>query len=407
MIRRLYAIVQGRAWLLAPAAVLLVALWLLRPAIATAIEVNLGSLALNHALLTPDLTPADRQAWATKAGRRFETALAWDPLNDSAYAGLAVAYGVWEDGPSVAQAASRAAALNPGDAIAHFRNGQALAALGSEQRAIEEWQAAGAAEYFVNEGLALALSGDNVGAVAQYRRALAVDPSVPDCAYHLAQALVALGRHSEAIEVLEAGAALAPVSSARYHLLQGQAHVMRGEWVAALIAFEAAATLDLASAEPIFQQGRVLEQGIGDPEDATKLYQLALEREPDHTASRLALARLLGELGDCRRAASWLEPMLARSDADARREGRVAAQTWALVGACLVDAGRPEDALPFLERAAVVMPTSVRYRLDLGRAHSLAGRYADAIDAYVDALGLDPDNTEAHGALEELGWREP
>ena len=395
------------ARLLVLAGLSLLAFWPLRPYVATLLANNVGSVALNRALLAPDLAPEERVAQAEQAGQSFQAALGWDPLNGAAYYNLATVYDTWQDVSSTARSAARAAVLNPHDASARFRFGRALAASGLEQQAVEEWRASGAAPYFVNQGLALARTGDYAGALAAYERALAIDPDVPQGYYRQGQALSALGREEEAVAALEAAAALEAPSSARRYLLQGEVHVARGEWVAALAAFGRAAELDPRDPEPHHRMGRVREQGMGDRDAAAADFARALQLDPDYAPSRLALGRLAGEQGDCDEAARWLAPFLASPQPSPGGADWTDAEASALVGACLTDRGRGDEAVSYLERAVVVSPRSVRYQLALAQGYFQATRYHDAIGAYLRVLELAPDNAQARQALRELGWVEP
>ena len=379
----------------------LLLLWPLRPFVATVVFNNVGSVLLNRALLAPDVEPERRTDRAMSAGRAFQAALAWDPLNGQAYYNLAAVYGLWQDAASVARAVSRAAALNPRDASARFALGQTLAAHGQETRAVQEWRAAGAAEYFVNRGLALAGAGDYAGAVEQYERALAIAPELVDGYYYLGRALSGLGRQEEALAALESAAALEPPSSPRRYLLRGEVHVAREEWPAALEAFGQAAHLSPQDPVSPYRMGWVLDQKLKDGEAAGVHYQWALQLDPDYAPPRLALGRLYVERGDCDGAARWLVPFFA-PDAGTGLAG----QAHTLVGQCLLQQGRENEGLIHLEQVLALNPDSVSYHLALARGYSQASRYHDAIETYLRVLELQPDNDQAQQELEDLGWFE-
>ena len=223
----------------------LLALWPLRPVIATVVYNNVGSILLNQALLAPDVAPEVRVYQAMQAGQAFQTALAWDPLNGQAYYNLGTIYDLWQDAPSAARTKSRAAVLNPHDISTRFAHAQALAAhgYGDEDRAVEEWRAARAAVYFVNQGLRLAGEGDLAGALSQYERALAIAPDMAEGYYYLGKTLGRMGRQEEALAALESAAALEPPDSPRRYLLRAEVYAAREEWEAALEAFGQAASL--------------------------------------------------------------------------------------------------------------------------------------------------------------------
>ncbi|MGH2765964.1 MAG: tetratricopeptide repeat protein, partial [Actinomycetota bacterium] len=59
----------------------------------------------------------------------------------------------------------------------------------------------------------------------------------------------------------------------------------------------------------------------------------------------------------------------------------------------------PSDPLAFFEARVRQLPRDVAARLDLAHRYLDAGRVREAIDQYVAALHLDPDNAEAHAHL--------
>jgi tetratricopeptide (TPR) repeat protein len=382
----------------------LLVLWPLRSILATVVYNNVGSILLNRALLTPDLEPRERIDWAVRAGRSYQAALAWDPLNGQAYYNLSTIYDLWHDQASAARAVSRAAVLNPGDVSTRFGLGQALAAqgYGYDERTIREWQAAGASEYFLNQGLALAGTGDYAGAMEQYTRALAIDPDLPEGYYYLGRVLNRLGRQEEALAALESAAALEPPSSPRRYLLRAEVYVTRGEWEAALAAFGQAASVASWDPVPHYRMAWLYEQKLEDSESAIAHLQWALRLNPDYAAARLALARLYEAQEDCDEAARWLAPFLS-PDAQVRLAG----QAHTLLGECLLQQGYDREGLVHLEQAQALDPGSVGPLLALAGGYSQAGRYRDAIEAYLNVLELQPENSQAQQALEELGWFEP
>jgi tetratricopeptide (TPR) repeat protein len=384
----------------------LLALEFVHPLVASVVYNNVGSIRLNRALLAPGLEAEGKVDCAVRAGRSFESALAWDPLNGQAYYNLAAVYDLWQDGPSAARALSRAAVLSPADVCARFRFGQVLAAQGQERRAIQEWRAAGAADFFVGRGQALAGEGDLIGAIVQYERVLDIEPGMAEAYYHIGRALSALGQKEEAIAAFEWAVAHEPPMSPQRYLLQAEIHAARGEWTAALAALGQAAEFSPGDPAPIYRQGELLWDELGDEEAAAARFQQALEIDPYHAASRLALGQLYGERGECEEAARWLAPLLS-SDGAARFGSGQAGSAHTLLAACLLARGRADEAISHLEQAVALNPGSVGYLLRLAEGYREAGRYGDAIGAYRRVLELSPENAQARRALEELGWLEP
>jgi protein O-GlcNAc transferase len=396
--------------LVARAAILLgltlLALEFARPLVTSVVYNNVGSVQLDRALLGPGLEPDERAGHAVGAGRMFGTALAWDPLNGQAYYNLAAVYDVWWETPAAFSALNRSAILNPGDVCARFRFGQALAAQGRGREAVEEWRAADAVEFLLNDGQALASEGDRAGALVQYERAVAVAPDMPEAYYRLGQALAAQGREEEALTALEWAVAREPLSSPKRYLVQAEINVAREEWAAALAALQQAADLSPDDPTPFYRMGLLLTNKLDDDDAAIARFQAALEIDPYHAASRLMLGQLYGEQGECEAAAGWLAPLLS-PDGAARAGSDQAGKAHALLATCLQGEGRGDVAISHLEQAAALNPKSARYLLLLALGYQEVGRTDDAIEAYRRVLALAPDNAQARQALEELGWREP
>ncbi len=403
---------QARPWaaLLVRAGVLLTLVVLLLiswwPSLMAVVQNNLGSLALNRALLAPDLSGEEELTYAVRAGHRFRAALAWDPLIGEAYQNLATIYDVWQDLPSAARALSRAAALLPRDAITQLKHGLALARRGQEVQAIEAWQAAGAATYFLQRGQTLAGRGDLEGALEQYQWAAVIGPDQPEAHLRLGQALSRLGRKEEALAAFDAATEADKGSSERPHLLQAEIHVARGEWTAALAAYRNAAELSPEDPEPHYRRGWLLSQKLEEDGAAITCFRQALEVDPEHEPSRRALAQLEAQRGACDAAATWLEPLLRRPEDDrgAREGAEEASRLHVLLGTCLVKQGRRSAALHHLEQAQALEPEKPSTLLQLGEAYARAGRYEGAIDVYLQVLEIAPDNQEARQALEALKY---
>ncbi|MBN2391228.1 MAG: hypothetical protein JXR84_10910 [Anaerolineae bacterium] len=95
------------------AGIVLLVIWPLHPVAISWGYTVAGSYVLQRLEHAQDLLPEARYAQATQAGQLFQTALAWDPLNHSAYANLAAVYMVWDDSTSAARALARVAILAP------------------------------------------------------------------------------------------------------------------------------------------------------------------------------------------------------------------------------------------------------------------------------------------------------
>lgn len=64
-------------------------------------------------------------------------------------------------------------------------------------------------------------------------------------------------------------------------------------------------------------------------------------------------------------------------------------------GTCLIQLGRPQEALPFFQKAVILAPDSAEACNNLGVAYALCGCAEDAETAYLEATRLDQTNQQA------------
>lgn len=108
---------------------------------------------------------------------------------------------------------------------------------------------------------------------------------------------------------------------------------------------------------------------LGEPTDAVRYLKAALEKAPEH-------------------------PLVA-----------------ARLGACLLGAGRVEEAQPYLRKAVELMPKSGGAWLNLAKAHQMVGEFAQALQALDEAAELPDKEAEIYSflraeVLEKLGRKE-
>jgi tetratricopeptide (TPR) repeat protein len=109
---------------------------------------------------------------------------------------------------------------------------------------------------------------------------------------------------------------------------------------------------------------------------------------PTPPADRLQRALALHRAGRLDEAARLYARVLERSPGSA--------DALHLLGALHLDARRPAEALPLLQRAASLAPSVSAFHATLGRALAALGRPADAVEAYSRALELRPGAAEVH-----------
>lgn len=71
-------------------------------------------------------------------------------------------------------------------------------------------------------------------------------------------------------------------------------------------------------------------------------------------------------------------------------------------GACFIRLGRFDDAIRVLYRAQKIDHSSIRAWINKGVAYAYTNRLKDALNCFNEALLLDPDNSDARAAKEEM-----
>ena len=257
-----------------------------------------------------------------RAIRHFEEAVRLDPDSAQAYAALAVAYARLSAGrtgqPLEAAARARAAAR---------------AALDRDVRSAEAHAVLGEMAFFFD--------WDWTAADQQYRRALALNPSLDFARERYAMYLAARRRLDEA---------LTQMAEAR--------------------------RIDPASLSIVAAEGGLLRYARR-YDAALERYRFVLEREPDHYAANLGAGRASNEMGRFEDAAAYFRRILAREPGDAYVESELAQS--------LAGAGRTADARKILET--------------LERDHAAGARFVEPI-VFASLYARLGDRVRALEALE-------
>ncbi len=197
------------------------------------------------------------------------------------------------------------------------------------------------------------------------------------------------------------GEALGPArlahAIARAGLRRGLKAVEPGErdgWLqAAGAALDGARAGGLDSADLWFLQGTSL-AAMGRPEKAMAALREAMQRDPAHRESGLALGAALREAGQPGEAAEIFRALLQRHPEDA---GALAG-----LGGCALALGRPEEALGLLDRAVAGNPATAWVHASRAAALAGMGRPEEALEAARRAAGLDPQSPPIWELLADL-----
>lgn len=209
--------------------------------------------------------------------------------------------------------------------------------------------------YHNNLGQALDAMDDVAGALAHYRKALALAPGDPRCLNNIGLALSRMGNLGEALDAARAAVDGDPENAEYRHNL-------------------GAILLDM---------GRI--------EEAEASFHGALERNPDQAVTYASLGLILAERGevkeaaDCCLEATALDPFYTDGHEAFRK--------------LLWDSGNPTEMNNSYRRACDQHPESSAAFLNLGAACLEALQMAEAVPALEQALALDPGNAAAYSKL--------
>lgn len=229
-------------------------------------------------------------------------------------------------------------------------------------------------------------------AQALWERVLKIDPGNARARGMLGLCAQSRGDHVAAAAHLQQAAALVP-DEAEIHNALGVSLKYTGRQAEALAAFERAAALRPDDGFAAFNAGTVLLM-LDRTEEAAAYFERAARTataRPDAQDAQDALAQIRRSQGRYDEAAD-LYASLAAEDPDNPR--------WLFgVSEVLIQADRPEAALPHCLRAVELAPENPAYLTRLGDALHLVGRNEEAIFRYEVALALDPHDACARNNL--------
>jgi Flp pilus assembly protein TadD len=199
--------------------------------------------------------------------------------------------------------------------------------------------------------LALKLSDDLTGAIAEWKEAIHLDPKLADAYYSLGVTLWQSGDFQAAAEQLQQAIQIQPDYAEAYYTL-----------------------------------GTVMKQMNKLPEAADALRQ-AIRLDPDFAGAHTTLAAVLRQLGDAAGAAaeSRAGAIVAKQKTDLQTA------TFATnSGRRLLNAGDLDGAISQFQAALRAMPNYALAHYELGLALSRKGQKEEASDEYRKAAELDP-----------------
>jgi len=283
------------------------------------------------------------------------------------------------------------------------------------------------ADAFYRDGARLALEGRLAEAARAFEQAVALDPSNGNAHYGLGNVYAESGRWAEAVNSYHKAVSINREDVEAYNNL-GVALAMRGQHVQAAAAFEKAVKIYPKWAEPHYHLGEA-RRALGQEDEAREAFGRALRLRPDY-ASRppRPFANAAAKTVAAPPGSQVLKAMNALNLSDvpnkaaptSTAEAEPSANTSAPKGAAPSTGTRAtERSAPPVganasngsarPAAAAAAPAASPY--DLGVREARAGRHAEAVAAFRQAIILDRRNAAAHRALGDayaaLGeWRE-
>lgn len=263
----------------------------------------------------------------------------------------------------------------------------------------------------------------NQGRIAEaidlYRKALAIEPRLPEVYNNLGAAYQSVKRQEEARDAF-AQAIVLKADFAEAHNNLGNALKALGNNEAAIESYRNAIALNPTFAPAEFNLGNTL-QAAGNLADAESAFRRALAIRPNYPKAENNLGNVLKALGRLdeavaayQRALNW-QPKYANAEynlgtvyqAQGKLDEAVAAYRRALgyepefqealrnLGAALHASGRSDQAVDFYQQALRKNPASAEAENNLGAALAELGRMTEAIEAYQRAIAIKPKFVEA------------
>jgi tetratricopeptide (TPR) repeat protein len=259
----------------------------------------------------------------------------------------------------------------------------------------------------VTLGIIRAGTGEAQAALADFDRALALDPASTDALREKAAACQALGRTAEAEELYKRAVELRPAYWGNYSYL-GAFYYRRARYAEAEAAFRKVIELVPDNARGYSSLGAVLHEAGGRDPEAVAVLERSMALGPSYrAASNLGLIEF--SQGRYAAAARAYEKALALDASDYR--------VWRGLGISYHwSPGEREKARSALERAVAlgekqlaVDPRDAALMVDLGDCQALLGNAGRARELLKRGLALAPDDVEiqhaAAAAYEEIGDR--
>ncbi|HTQ39716.1 MAG TPA: tetratricopeptide repeat protein, partial [Pirellulales bacterium] len=240
-----------------------------------------------------------------------------------------------------------------------------------------------------NWGVDLCDAGHSDAAIAQYEKALRIDPNNEAIEDNMGAALAKQGHYPEAIEYYRRALQLNPNYAEAYGNL-GLALAQQGSLEEAIAQLQKALNLNPNLAEVSFNLAYDLKR-VGRLPEALDQYQNALRLQPDNPQIHNNLGLLLDATGKHQEAIEHYYEALRLNPQEAEAECNLAN--------ALVDMGQPQSAIDHYRQALKLNPHYTTAHYGLGTVYLQSRQFRSAIEQFEQAVQEKPDYAAAHSNL--------
>lgn len=233
-------------------------------------------------------------------------------------------------------------------------------------------------------------------AIARYREAVEITPSVASVQSNLGNALVRKGQVDEAIVQLQKALQIDPAYAEAYSYM-GSALLKRGQMDEAIRYYQRAVQLNTSDADAYNNLG-IISLRSGQVDQAIEYYKKAVAIKPGSAEMRYNLGNAFARKGN------WEDAIASYTAAlSTERDPIEGARVENNLGAGLERLGKFEEALEHFSRALQLNANYPEARCNLARMLARLGRRDEAVAQLKEALQLRPGYEQARKQLLELG----
>lgn len=241
-----------------------------------------------------------------------------------------------------------------------------------------------AARAAVQEGNRFLQTGDTATAAASYRRAIDLHPELYSAQFNLGVVFLRLKKHAEAEPLFAKATALEPASGAAWQGL-GFAHYYQKQYDLAVDAFSEAQRL--LPDQPTVNNNLGFAYLFQRPQDGIQFFQNALRLDPEFTP---ALTGLCTAYSLTRQTDQSITACLKAS-----RSLGDSAVPYYFLGSAYLDSGKAKKAVDAFEQALRLEPRTARIHVGLGFAYFKLKQHDKALGYFQQAYKLDPEVAHA------------